>query len=374
DWYAEGGTCICCGINNAADRITSDSNESRAKAIVVMSDGEANYECSEQDTGDPKQDAIQAACDAYQDHDIKVHSIGFGDGADEETLKDIADCGNGNYNYSNVSNIAEIYNNVAENIIEASYEEQTINTSDEVWTKLYPDSYIEFDYEKRDLPYGLFITSESQNFNSSSMTDFYVPENSTVVNARSTSYSGSKWTQSLEMKNETWDTVYNLSEYNQDYIELGDPYIVDIPPEKTSEGTNKVKLETGLSPSNASSASDSDKIIYTIIKDALGYSSISSTSIGCNWTIEFYDSTNMTMDIPKNNRNTEECYYTSKKTSYDKNDAIATATYDLLKSLDFDSDNRVDSKFSKKDMDIQTSGITGIPYTYGTEIQMRVWR
>lgn len=82
----------------------------------------------------------------------------------------------------------------------------------------------------------------------------------------------------------------------------------------------------------------------------------------------------MTVGIPEENNNSQECYYTSEKISYDENDAIAMATYDLLNSLDFDSDNRVDSKFSENNLDIQTSGITGIPYTYGTEVEIRAWR
>jgi len=374
DWYANGGTCICCGVNEAVDKLVANSSEDKERAVVVMSDGEATQTCSEQGTGDAKQDAIQAACDAYSNHEIVVHTVGFGADADETTLQAMADCTNGTYSQGNVSNIADIYDDIAENIIEASYEEQTINASDEVWTKLYSDSYIDFEYEKRDLPYGLLITSESDKFNSSSKTDFYVPENSTVVNARAVSYSGPKWTQTLEIKNNTWETVYNLSEYKQDYINLGDPYTVNIPPEKVKEGNNAVRMKTGLYPGNSSSSSASDKIIYTIIKSALGYSPISSTSKGCNWTIEFYDSTNMTIEIPEDNNNSRECYYTTEKISYDENDAIATATFELLKSLDFNSDDRIESKFSEKDLDIQTSGITGIPYTYGTEVEVRTWR
>ena len=374
EWDAVGGTCICCGINEAANRL-SNVSDNRVKSILVMSDGEANYECSQQGTGDPKQDAIQSACDAYNNHDITVHAVGFGSNADEATLQDIADCGRGGYYYGTVENIISLYENISEEIINASYEKQTITSTGEAITKLYPDSYIEFDYEKEELPFGLYITSESKNFNSSSMTNFYVPKNSTVAEARAISYSGPKWTKSLGVyDNGSWDSVYNLSKYNEKYIKLGDPYTVNIPSEKIVQGNNVIGLKTGLSPYNSSSSSPADKIIYTVIKKALGYSPVSSTSEGCDWIIEFDDLTNTTLEVPENNNNTQTCYFTNEKISYDENDAIAKATYDLLKELDFDSDNRVNSKFSENDMNIETSGIKGIPYTTSAEVEIRIWR
>jgi len=372
DWIAEGGTCICCGINEATNRLKNTS-EQRERSIVVMSDGEANEQCSEQGTGNAKQDAVQAACDAYYNHDITVHAVGFGSSADESTLQDIADCGQGNYYYGNVENIVNLYENISKEIINASYEKQTISSTGEALTKLYPDSYIEYNYETQDLPYGLFITSESNNFNSSSIANFYVPENSSVASAKVLSYSGPKWTQSVSIYNESWETVYNISNYGKEYIELGDPYTIEIPPEKIKKGNNKIRLKTGLSSYNSSSSSSSDKVIYTIIKQALGYSPIAASSEGCNWTIEFDDLSNTTIAVPENNNNTQECYYTSDNTNYDTNDAIAIATYELLKELDFDSDNRVDSRFSENDMAIETNGIKGIPYTTSAEVEIITW-
>ena len=52
---------------------------------------------------------------------------------------------------------------------------------------------------------------------------------------------------------------------------------------------------------------------------------------------------------------------------------LLTAVYNLLKLLDVDSDNKVDVKFSEQDLQISASEITGIPYTWATEVQVRKW-
>ncbi len=75
DWEADGGTCICCGINRAVDELVFDSSSEIFRSIIVMSDGQANIQCPQQGTGSASQDAIEAACDAYNDHGIFVYSI-----------------------------------------------------------------------------------------------------------------------------------------------------------------------------------------------------------------------------------------------------------------------------------------------------------
>lgn len=92
-WNISGGTCTCCGINEAIRKL-QESPDDKAKRIIIMSDGEANEECDEQGTGDPVQDAIKAACDANKSLDnLVIYTIGAGDNLDEQTLIDIANCG-----------------------------------------------------------------------------------------------------------------------------------------------------------------------------------------------------------------------------------------------------------------------------------------
>ncbi len=377
DWTANGGTCICCGIERAILDLTEQSSDDKIKVMVVMSDGEANYDC-EGDYGasSAKQAAINKACEAYEDYDITVHAVGFGEGADESTLQSIADCGNGDYYYSDIENITDLYNEISKDIIEASYSEQTIEIQANLNTKLYPDSYIIFDYNKTSVPYGLIATSETNIFgNDISEGNFSIPENSTPLNAKAISYSGSKWTQNVKiLNNGSWKNIFNLSRYGSKYIKLGDPYSINIPTQNISVGENKVKITTALNPSNISGGSSSNKVIYQILKQALSYSPILASASGCNWTVEFYDSSTLSFTVPKNYSGTSNCHYTSETIAYNENDAIEYSIHELLSNLDLNSDGKIDTKFSEDSFEISSSEISGIPYTYSSEVQVRIWK
>jgi len=112
-WTLKGGTCICCGINKAVDLLNSGTGNT--KAIVVMSDGEANGHCNQQqNTGNAKDDAIAAANEA-RSKGIIIYAVGFGDEADEYTLKKIAD--EGKYTKANTFNIVDTYNKIKKTFI-----------------------------------------------------------------------------------------------------------------------------------------------------------------------------------------------------------------------------------------------------------------
>ena len=342
--------------------------EPKEKFMIVMSDGVANRECAEQNTGNSGLDAIQAACDAYENYGIKVYAVGFGIGADNETLEDIANCGHGEYYNANISEIMEIYRQIAEGIIQATYKEQTINATGNINTILYPDSYIKFNYIRETTPYGLIITTEKL-FDNNLSGRFSLPTNSTHIETHVVSYSGPKWTDNAKINNVSF---YKLVDYGSDYINLGDPYSIFIPNSLVSVDNN-ITLTIGISPAESINGSISNKIIYTIAKEALTYSAISAMAQGCNWTIEFEDSTNASTMIPSNYTGANVCYYTSSSQEYNSNDALQSAIYKLLKVLDFNSNNRIDSKFVQNNMKIDSTLITGIPYVWSTEVQIRVW-
>jgi len=251
-WNANGGTCICCGINKATQSFLNESDSSKFQSMVVMSDGGANVRCSEQGTGDARQDAIQAACEAYNNYNITVHAVGFGSGADETTLQSIANCGNGNYYYGDVNQLVDIYKQIASEILNASYYEQTV-VSNGIEAKLYSDSYISIDYNKI-IPYGLLINAETNNFgNSISQGNFTVPNDTIPYEVKVISYSGSKWTDNVEVFNSSsglWENIFNLSYYNMSYINLGDPYVINIPLNKINYGENSIKISTVLNLTN----------------------------------------------------------------------------------------------------------------------------
>ncbi len=117
-WEAGGGTCICCGINEAVNRLNVQSTDEQLKTIIVMSDGDATTTCSQQGTGNAGSDAIQAACDANQSiEDLTIYSVGAGENVNVGTLTAIAECGNGEYfSGADINNLTEIYKSIGEKI------------------------------------------------------------------------------------------------------------------------------------------------------------------------------------------------------------------------------------------------------------------
>ena len=375
-WNAGGLTCICCGVNKAVAGILADSTTDKFQSIVLMSDGDANVQCSEQGTGNANQDAIQSACDAYNDHGIKIYTIGFGVDANVQTLTSMASCGNGSF-YSAVDNLADIYEKIATELIETSYYEQTIEVTGDFFSQLYSDSYIEFDYVKEIPPVGLITTIEKL-FSTSDGGTFDIPANSTPLEANVLSYSGPKWTSNVDINS---NNIFNLSSYEIDFLKLGDPYSINLPL-SLIQNNNILELNTGLSSSNTSTGSISNKIIYTISKELASYTSVSATADGCNWSVQFNEY-NLTVLIPENYQGSTNCNYGDSSTGgrycgiYSEcegaTDAVQIAVYNIFKLLDFDSDGKLDVDLSEDDLQISTSNLEGVPFLFSTEVQVRKW-
>ena len=369
-WDAGGSTCICCGINTAVSDLVANSSSGNYRSIVVMSDGDANQECVQQGTGDASDDAIQAACDAYNDHGIIVYAVGFGSDADEVTLQSIASCGNGNYYFGSISSLLDVYEEIAEEIISASFFEQTAIVTGNFSSKLFGDSYIDFEYEDVAAPFGLLTTSE-KSFDDINSGTFSIPNNATVLETRVISYSGQKWTDAVYING---TEVYNLSKYGNDYLDFGDPFTVNIPNALVTNH-NLINLTTAIVPGNSSGGSVDNKIIYTIVQDNVAaYSSLSFSAEGCNWNLEFEDLNTLGVSVPSDYVGFDNCYYTSGGQNItDTEDAFQVAVLRLLELLDFDSDGKIDVGFTSQDLGISSTEITGIPFDWSTEVQIRTW-
>jgi hypothetical protein len=371
-WFAKGGTCICCGVNEAVNRLVATSPSSNFRSIVVMSDGEATVECPSRSGDHAKADAIQAACNAYNNHGIIVYAVAFGANADESTLTQMASCGGGSF-YSAVGDLTTIYQSIAAEIIATAFYEQTVIVLGTFFSELYPDSYIEFDYEQETPPTGLITTIE-ESFSTPTNATFSIPINSTILEATAISYSGSRWTALVKTNNEV---SYNLSEYGKEFLQIGDPYSINIPPSQILED-NSLSLQTVFSSGNMTEGSIFNKVIYTISKELASYTSVSSTATGCNWKVQF-NSYNLTLPIPSNYTGSENCEYSvSSYCGIYPNCAGATdstqiATFNLFKLLDFNLDGKVDVDLSTNDMQISTSDLEGVPFLYSTEVQIRKW-
>ncbi|NOX71357.1 MAG: hypothetical protein GXO64_01530 [Candidatus Micrarchaeota archaeon] len=290
--------------------------QSRYKAIMVMSDGGSNtmvngapcyYSSSSENPA--KDEAVDLACEARDRYGITIYSVAFGDGAYPDTLKKAAcwNCSSGTwlegegedncsrfYQSSSAEELMSIYTNIASDIANATYRAQTITASGDISLDniLYPDSYLEFNYtpQSQQLSYGqIMMTYETQPLRKSTGDDlitdettgtkegwFTIPTNSTVLDAKITSYSSSYWTDRLWINSsstpgQNWTHVFWLANFSDDYETLGDPYIINIPPQYLSPGeNNSVRIGTGLIPDNGTGASSDDRIIYTISIGGIG--------------------------------------------------------------------------------------------------------
>ena len=374
-WTASGWTGICSGIQKAIDYFDElEYSPDRLRVMVVMSDGEANRNC-EGGTSNAKQSAIDKACEAFNDYNITVHAVGFGSYADEVTLQAIADCGNGSYYFADVDELVELYEIISQDVISATFVEQTIEAEGYETTYLYPDSYIKIDYEKDEVPYGILVTTE-KIFDDNYSVSFEIDENIPVIDAIVISYSGPRWTSKVLVNNSDndWTEIFSLASYDSNFLNLGDPYAVNVPVEYLSNGTNTIRVFTGLSPSDELSGSQSNKLIYTLLKPGLGYSPILPSSSGCKWEIEFYDGSSFNVSVPFDYDGENTCSYKLGDINYNENNAIHVAVFNLLSSLDLDGDGRLDTIFLKEDLFIDTSEITGIPLVFSIEAEVRVWR
>jgi hypothetical protein len=379
DWALESATCISCGINKSITILINQSTSSRNRTIVVMSDGIANYCYSGSCLpSTAKAQAIQAAKDAWQFYGIRVYSIGFGNNVDEDTLRNISIAGNGEYHFANISNIEEIYQEIAQDLILISYTNQSVSEN-LPRSILYPESYIKLKYEDGLTYYGLILNFEKR-FNDEFSGTFFIPDDSEVIEANVASYSGTRWTNNVSINGKSF---YNLDDYGMPYIKVGDAYMINIPNNLIKNGTNFVHLTTGNAAGDNESGSKNNTIIYSIRRNIVGYSRVGNNINGCNWTIEFSDYSNMSVNIPNNYSGSNKCYYNSDHhDSTDLNtlpggnaeqDAFKWAILDLLKQLDFYNDGTVDAKFTIDDLQIKTSEISGIPYFWSTEVQVRKW-
>jgi hypothetical protein len=363
----------------SGDVANSSSNYNRFMSMLVMSDGQANTRIGYRynyDTANAAREAATKACEAKQRFGIRIYSVAFGGQADTSTMRNISccdDCSH-SYNSSNSQDLLGIYKKIANEIITLDYSEQTSNLSGNFSAVFYPDSYIEYNYTMDNIPYGLIITAEKR-FNDNYSGNLTIPSDYYIVDANVISYSGPRWTDKVILNNKI---IYNLTNYGKDFSRLGDPYSLQLPQKSILE-YNTINLTTGLSYLNSTQGSQFNKIIYTTIRETLSYSlcnggTICSSSEGCIWTITFDDGT-ISTNIPKGYSGPNNCQYgIGINAIFNTNDAIQTATYNLLRSLDFDSNGILDVKFTEQNLDINLSVIKGIPYSWSSEIQIRRWR
>ena len=207
-YVPNGETCICCGLNRAKDMLNASTNK---RFIILMTDGQANYYCGNFNTytgtvdnsyndSRAKNDTINSGQNACKNYNITVYTIGFGSDADTTTLKATACNTSLYYDASNVSQLAQIYQNITQQILLiANFSAQTlIINGSYVPNHLY--------YGTLDLNYTPIINPPAQNeilvklqtpqF-ANCTTTLAVPPGLVLADASVTSYNGPYWTSYL---------------------------------------------------------------------------------------------------------------------------------------------------------------------------------
>ncbi len=354
-------------------------NDSRNKAMIVMTDGQANMQCSRQGTGNPVSDAIQASCDAREKWGISVYAVGYSTSADAETLQNISQCGNGIYMTSaNTTLLSNFYNDVAAQIMDVARVEQKIVVTGlpTLSTLFGKESYIEINYTPPVAPpqVGEIAMNFEVPINQNCTFSVNVSPKLRVIDSKVTSYSSSKWTDFLSVDN---ITTHNLSVFNDNYEFLGDPFIVSFPPNMLHPGdVDTIQISTGIDPSNSSGCSNNDTLLYTgLMKSTISYSDVLEFAQGCKWTVEFEDNTTTVISVPQGYSGSNACNYTSSSRSYDANDTYDDAAYQLFNNLDLDNDGRLDVNLLENDLIIGAISVSKVPYPWGPAIaEVRVWQ
>jgi len=365
------GTCTCCGMNKAVEILNSQSNQQRKKYVVLMSDGAANIDCTQQPNSTAIADAVQSAWDACN-QGISVYSIAFGADADTATMQRMNCNGGKYYNAVDTSNLQQAYKDIAGEINKLSFSEQIVNITGLSKSTLYPSSYIEFNYTAPDIQFNKIpLSFETERFsNNISSGTLTIYPNTSVLDARVTSYSGTKWTDNLVVNG---NTVYRLSDYGQDYQLLGDPFAVNIPIGSINEGSNSILISTGINTTTNTGGSNDTRVIYTLLLNGFAdYSSVAAKADGCSWTISFEDGTSSTIKVPSTYNGADVCSFLTK--TYDANDALDNAVYSLFSNLDIDKDGKLDVNIDESSLNFNVLTISKVPSLWGPAIvEVRVW-
>ncbi|MBU1103633.1 MAG: hypothetical protein KJ600_03705, partial [Nanoarchaeota archaeon] len=115
-----------------------------------------------------------------------------------------------------------------------------------------------------------------------------------------------------------------------------------------------------------------NKVIYTISKNVSSFSGITFFADGCIWTIAFEDGSVFTGRIPSSYTGSASCSYPNCL-EVELFDAYQVAVCELLKELDFDDDGLIDVSITGDDLQMGATAISGIPFPWSTNVQVRRW-
>ena len=354
----------------------------RGPSMLVMSDGEANTrigDCPGCDSTGASNETIKLACEAHNLYGINIYTVLFGDvgSAAIRTLNKSACCDDCSHFYaaSDSDSLIDAYTKIAQSVITVSFVGQTVNVSGNILQKthLFSDSYISFNYtplavsEFNKVPLTFETDRLGNNITNGILT---VYPNTSVSDAKATSYSENSWTDNLIVNG---NNVFRLSDYGSNYLQLGDPFLVSIPVANINQGNNTLTISTGLNSTNPTGGSSDNRVIYTLLLNGFAdYSSVVAKSDGCIWTVIFEDGTSANLKIPPSYNGADICSFSLQV--YDVNDALDNAVYQLLSNLDIDKNGKLDVNIEENNLNINTLTVSKVPSLWGPAImEIRVW-
>ena len=371
---------LCKGIRESKEILLGQSDSSRKRIIMLMTDGDTDDPCSPAAPGTPEQQAIWEACNATALYKIKFYAIGFGVGADNDTMEQIANCsGTKYYQSNNFSELDQIYRDLATDIANQSLtfvQQKSVTVG--VASQLYESSYLAVQYNQT--VYDTFqrvpLTIEDPVFNNTiSQGTLGIPSETSIVDAKVVSYSADKWTSMVDLNNTfySWKPLFDLTDFGSDFLQLGDPYAVYVDPAFIAD-TNTVRVRTAVNATALAGGSEYNRIIYTILARTFSSSTgIGSQASGCNWNILFEDGSNMTLTIPSSAVTNNTCSFYDDV--YNTDDATQSAIYNLLLELDLDDDGYIDINVGYQGFLLSTATVTSVPYLWGpATVEVRLWQ
>ena len=355
------------------------SGYDRNKAMLVMSDGQANTKIGDLSSTGAGTQAVEKACEAKSAYGISIYTVLFGDTANQnaiDTLNDSACCDDCSHFYtaSNSDELIEIYSQIAQSVGNITFQAQSVNLSSGnlIRSILYPDSYIAFNYTPLQAQFNKVpLSFETDRFNNNiSSGTLTIYPNTSVSEAKVTSYSGAKWTDNLIVNG---NNVYRLSDYGNDYLSLGDPFAVNVPVGSINTGGNTIIISTGVNSSVSSGGSNDSRVIYTLLLNGFAdYSSVVAKSDGCSWAVSFEDGSTSTIKVPSAYNGADICSFSTQ--TYDSNDALDIAVFQLFSNLDLDKDGKLEVNIDANSLDINSLTVSKVPSLWGPAIvEIRVW-
>jgi len=380
---------LCGAMKTAKAQLVGASGTGRKRAIILMTDGDLQKSsgntaiCSGSPTTDRAKiwaDAVRQACN-FTDvsngnpYNVTFYTVAFGPNATNDpaivaNLTLMANCTGGKFaSGNNASEIEEIYRQFAAELAASSivYSFQRATSSKNVESHLFNDSSFDLVFAETPAPVQnrISVTFQTPQFGTCTPT-ITIPENLEVTAAQLVSYSGDFWTKTVSVDG---TLVYDLTRYDENFTDLGDPFRIAVPPQLLDAGDHTFSIVLGANASDDRGCSSNDSLIYTAFFNAsTSRTIVLPNATGCNWTIEFDDGTTANLPVPASYIGVNNCSYTNGSVSYDPFDAYDAAVAALFASLDPDGDGRLLLNFAAEDLEIVVTIVQGVPYLWGPSI------